>query len=195
MAISLDDVKRLREVTGISMMACKKAVEEANGDYDKALEALRKKGEVKAAEKADRTTGQGIVVSYIHTNKKVGAMIQLACETDFVAKNENFVQFGMDLAMQVVANNPLAVNPEDIDDNFIAKEKEIWEAQLKNEGKPEEMLGKIIENKEKKFRDESSLMKQVFIKDGEKTIEQLLSDAINKLGENIKVVKFVRYSL
>lgn len=195
MSVSLDDVKNLREATGASMMACKKALEEANGDFQKAVDELRKKGEAKAAEKSERTTGQGIVYAYIHTNKKVGAMVQLACETDFVAKNEQFVELANDIAMQVVAANPKAINPEDISDEFIAKEKEIWKEQLKNEGKPADKIDMILENKEKKAREEFSLMKQVFIKDTEKTIETLIKDAIMKLGENIKIVKFTRFEV
>lgn len=191
----LEDVKNLREATGASMMACKKALEEAGGDFEKALEALRKRGEAKAAEKSDRSTGEGIVYSYIHTNKKVGAMIQLACETDFVAKNEKFIEFAADLAMQVVATSPKAVNPEDISDEFIAKEKEIWRAQLENEGKPADKIEMILTNKEKSAREEMALMKQSFVKDPDKTIEALVKENINKLGENIKIVKFVRYEV
>lgn len=191
----LEDVKNLREATGASMMACKKALEEANGDFEKALESLRKRGEAKAAEKSERSTGEGIVYSYIHTNKKVGAMVQLACETDFVAKNEKFIEFAADLAMQVVATNPKAVNPEDISDEFIAKEKEIWRAQLENEGKPADKIDMILTNKEKSAREEMALMKQAFVKDPDKTIEALVKENINKLGENIKVVKFVRYEV
>lgn len=191
----LEDVKNLREATGASMMACKKALEEANGDFEKALESLRKRGEAKAAEKSERSTGEGIVYSYIHTNKKVGAMVQLACETDFVAKNEKFIEFAADLAMQVVATNPKAVNPEDISDEFIAKEKEIWRAQLENEGKPADKIDMILTNKEKSAREEMALMKQAFVKDPDKTIEALVKENINKLGENIKIVKFVRYEV
>jgi elongation factor Ts len=195
MSVSLDDVKNLREATGASMMACKKALEEANGDFQKAVDELRKKGEAKAAEKSERTTGQGIVYSYIHTNRKVGALVQLACETDFVAKNDQFVELANDIAMQVVAASPKAINPEDISDEFIAKEKEIWTEQLKNEGKPADKIGMILENKEKKAREEFALMKQAFIKDPEKNIEGLVKDAIMKLGENIKVVKFTRFEV
>lgn len=191
----LENVKLLRETTGASMMACKKALEEANGDFDKALETLRKKGETKAAEKAERSTGEGIVYSYVHTNKKVGAMVQLACETDFVAKNEKFVELAMDIAMQIVAASPKAVHPEEISDEFIAKEKEIWKAQLENEGKPADKMAMILENKEKKAREEFALTKQAFIKDPDKTIEALIKEYINKLGENIKIVKFTRYEV
>lgn len=195
MTVSLDDVKNLREATGASMMACKKALEEHNGDFEKAVDALRKKGEAKAAEKSDRTTGQGVVHSYVHSNRKVGALVHLACETDFVAKNEQFIELANDIAMQVVAANPKALNPEDISDEFIAREKSIWIEQLKAEGKPEDKIAMILENKEKKAREEFSLMKQAFIKDGDKTIEALVRESIVKLGENIKVVRFVRFDV
>lgn len=195
MSVSIDDIKRLREATGASMMACKKALEESSGDYEKAFDELRKKGVAKAGEKSTRTTGEGVIYSYIHTNKKVGAMIQLACETDFVARNEKFVELAADLAMHIVAANPMTVSPEEISDEFIAKEKEIWKAQLENEGKPADKIEMILENKAKKAREEFSLMKQQFVKDPDKTVEQLILESINKMGENIKIVRFVRYQI
>lgn len=195
MSVSIDDIKKLREATGASMMACKKALEESNGDYEKAFDELRKKGVAKAGEKSTRTTGEGVIYSYIHTNKKVGAMIQLACETDFVARNEKFVELAADLAMHIVAANPMTVSPEEISDEFIAKEKEIWKAQLENEGKPADKIEMILDNKAKKAREEFSLMKQQFVKDPEKTVEQLILESINKMGENIKIVRFVRYQI
>lgn len=176
------------------MMACKKALEEC-GDYEKSIELLRKKGEAKAVEKAERTTSQGVIYAYIHTNKKVGAMVQLACETDFVAKNEKFIELASDLAMQVVASSPKALVPEDIDDAFMLKERAIWAEQLKNEGKPEDKIPMILDNKEKTAREEFALMKQAFIKDPDKTIEVLVKEYITMLGENIKVVRFVRYEI
>lgn len=195
MSVSLDDVKRLRESTGAAMMSCKKALEETDGDYDKAVDVLRKKGETKAAEKSERTTGEGVIHAYIHNNKKIGAMIQLACESDFVAKNEVFLELANDLAMHIVAANPAAINPEDIDDAFIEKEKEIWTEQLKNEGKPDDKIAMILENKAKKAREESALMKQGFVKDPDKTIEELINQYIAKIGENIRVIKFVRFQV
>lgn len=195
MSVSLDQVKELREATGVSMMACKKALEETNGDAEKALVLLRKKGEAKAAQRGERSTGEGTVASYIHTNGKVGALVKLGCETDFVAKNEDFVKLAQDLAMHITAMNPLTVSPEDISENLIEKEREIWKAQLLNEGKKEEMVDNILSGKEKKFREESSLLKQAFVKDPEKTVDQLLVDFINRLGENIRVDEFCRYSL
>ena len=195
MEISLDDVKKLREATGASMMACKKALEESKGDYGVAVDYLRKRGEAKAAEKSERTTGQGVVCSYIHSNKKIGAMVQIACETDFVAKNETFVAFAQDVAMHIAAANPSALNPEEIDAAFIAKEREIWVAQLANEGKPADKMTMILDNKEKKIREEMSLMKQAFVKDPDKTIEALLKENITKLGENMKIVRFSRFEV
>jgi elongation factor Ts len=195
MDVSLDDVRKLRDSTGASMMACKKALQETNGDYEESVNVLRKKGEAKAAEKSERTTGQGVVYAYIHSNMKMGAMVQIACETDFVAKNETFLELAKDIAMHIVASNPKAINPEDIDDSFIEKEKEIWAEQLKNEGKPEDKIEMILENKAKKIREESALLKQGFVKDPEKTVEDLVKEYITKLGENIKIIRFERYQV
>jgi len=195
MSVSLDQIKELREATGASMMACKKALEEANGDLTKAIEALRKKGEMKAAERSERSTGQGVVASYIHGNGKLGVLVQLGCETDFVARNEDFVNLARDLAMHVAATNPLTISPDEVSHELVEKEREIWRAQLLNEGKKEQMLDKIMEGKEKKFREETSLLKQPFVKDPETTIEQVLVKAVNKMGENIKIVRFSRFSI
>lgn len=195
MSVSLDDVKRLRESTGAAMMSCKKALEETDGDYDKAVDVLRKKGETKAAEKSERTTGEGVIHAYIHNNRKIGAMIHLACESDFVAKNDLFLELANDLAMHIVAASPVAINPEDIDDAFIEKEKEIWTEQLKNEGKPADKIAMILENKAKKAREESALMKQEFVKDPEKKIEDLINEYIAKIGENIRIIRFVRFQV
>lgn len=195
MSVSLDQIKELREATGVSMMACKKALEESKGDYEKAVDYLRKKGQAKAAERGERTTGEGTVASYIHTNGKVGVLVKLGCETDFVAKNEDFQALAQDLAMHIAAMNPLTVSPDDVSENLIEKEREIWKAQLLNEGKKEDMLDNILVGKEKKFREEASLLKQSFVKDPEKTVEELLSDSIIKLGENIRVDGFCRYSI
>lgn len=195
MPISLEQVKELREATGISMMACKKALEETGGDYQKALDHLRKKGQAKALERSERSTGQGIVTSYIHGNGKIGVLVQLGCETDFVAKNEQFQQLGKDIAMQVAATNPLVITPSEVSHELVEKEREIWKEQLKNEGKKEQMIDNILTGKEKKFREETSLLKQAFVKNPEITVEQLLTDAITKMGENIKVVRFSRFSI
>jgi len=195
MATSLEKVKELREVTGVSMMACKKALDETGGDMEKALDYLRKRGEAKAVERSERTTGQGLVCSYIHSNNRLGVLLQLGCETDFVARNESFQAMAKDIAMQIAATNPITIFPEEVPHELVEKEKEIWREQLKHEGKKEQMFDKILEGKEKKFREELSLLKQPFIKNPEILVEQLLKEAITKMGENIKVVRFSRFSL
>jgi elongation factor Ts len=195
MSVSLDQIKELREATGVSMMACKKALDEANGDITKAIDILRKKGEAKAVERSERSTGQGIVVSYIHSNAKLGVLVQLGCETDFVAKNEDFINTAKDIAMHVAATNPTALSAEEISDELIKKEREIWVEQLKAEGKNEQMIENILVGKEKKFREEGALMSQQFVKNPDITIDQLVKDLINKMGENIKIVRFCRYSI
>lgn len=194
MTITLEQIKSIRDRTGVSMTACKKALEEAAGDETKAIEILRKKGEAKAAERSDRTTGEGTVASYIHSNGKVGVLLQLGCETDFVARSEEFVNLAKDLAMHVAGLSPLYVSPDDVPAELIAKEREIWKELLIKEGKPEAMHDKIMEGKEKKFKDEVSLLKQPFVKNDEMFVEKLLSDMVLKLGENIRVVRFERFS-
>jgi len=195
MNVTLDQIKELREKTGVSMMNCKNTLAETDGDMDKAIEILRKKGEMKAASRAERTTGQGVIASYIHSNNKIGVLVHLACETDFVAKNEDFQELAKDIAMHVAASAPMYLDPSEVPEELIDKEKEIWRDQLKNEGKPEKMWDQIMVGKENKFRDECSLLKQPFVKNPEVTIEQLLTDSITKIGENIKLEKFVRYAI
>lgn len=195
MTVTLEQIKELREVSGVSMMACKKALEEAKGELQKAIEILRKKGEVKAMERGERTTSQGVVTSYIHGNAKIGVLVQLGCETDFVAKTDDFKELARDLALHIAATNPLHLNPEEISNELMEKEREIWKEQLKNEGKNEKIIANILVGKEKKFREENSLLKQNFVKNPEITIEQLLTDAITRMGENIKVVRFSRFSI
>lgn len=195
MAVSLEQIKELRELTGVSMMSCKKALEETNGDYEKALDILRKKGEAKAVERSERSTSQGVITSYIHGNYKIGVLVQLCCETDFVARNEDFQALAKDIAMHVAATNPLTLSPDEVSHELVEKEREIWRAQLLNEGKKEAMLDNILKGKEKKFREESSLIKQAFVKNPEITIEQLISNAVIKMGENIKILRFVRFSM
>ncbi|MFC1655303.1 translation elongation factor Ts [Patescibacteria group bacterium] len=195
MTVTLDQIKELRSKTGVSMMACKKALTESNGDFEKAIDDLRKSGEAKAVSRAERSTGNGVVASYIHSNNQIGVLVHFACETDFVAKNEDFQALGRDIAMHIAASAPLYQNPEDVPQELIDKEKEIWTDQLKSEGKPEKMWDQIMDGKENKFRNEISLMKQPFVKDPELTIERLITDSITKIGENIKIEKFVRYSI
>lgn len=195
MEITAKAVAELREKSGAGIMDCKKALAEANGDLEKALENLRKRGQKIAAKKSTRDASEGIVGSYIHSNKKIGAMVILNCETDFVAHNEEFQELAHDIAMQVVAMNPAYLNPKDVPEEIINKEKEVYKETLLKEGKPEEMLDKICEGKVQKFYQENCLIKQAFIKDDKKTIEKLVEEKIAKLGENIKLSKFVQFSL
>lgn len=195
MAATLDQIKELREMTGVSMMGCKKALEESNGDLQKAIEILRKKGEMKAAERSARSTSQGVVASYIHGNARLGVLLQLGCETDFVAKTDDFKNLAYDIAMHAAAMNPLNISPDEVSHELVEKEREIWKEQLKNEGKNDKMIDNILTGKEKKFREENALLKQQFVKDPEKTIEQVLVDAQTRMGENIKIVRFSRFTV
>jgi elongation factor Ts len=187
-------VKKIRERTGAGMVAIKKAVDEAGGDEEKAIEILRKQGESKAAKKADRETKEGVVVSYVHSNR-VGALVKLLCETDFVARNEEFVALAKDIAMHITAMSPKFIKPEDMPIELLEKEKEIWRALLETEGKPAEMIEKIMTGKEKKFREESALLTQSFVKNPEITINELIVAAISKLGEKIEVGEMSRIEL
>ena len=195
MTVTIEQIKELREKTGVSMQACKKALEENNGSIEDAITALRKKGEAKAAERSERSTSEGVIGSYIHANKKIGVMVQLGSETDFVAKNEDFQALAKDIAMHIAALNPKYISPDEVTEEELEKEREIWKEQLKNEGKPENVWDKIIEGKENKFKNELSLNKQAFVKNPEVTIEQLVKDTVAKVGENIKLVRFVRYEI
>lgn len=188
-------VKKIRERTGAGMVAIKKAVDEAGGDEEKAIEILRKQGQSKAAKKADRVASEGVVVSYIHSNNKVGALVKLLCETDFVARNEAFVALAKDIAMHITAMNPKFIKPEEVPAEMIEKEKEIWRVQLETEGKPAEMIEKIMAGKEKKFREESALLTQMFVKNPDMTIGELIVEAIGKMGENIQIGEMSRIEL
>lgn len=192
---NLDQIKQIREKTGAGVVDIKKALDEAEGNEEKAIELLRKKGLEKAGKKAGRSAEEGIVASYIHNNGKVGAIIKLLCETDFVARNEEFKELANDIAMHITAMNPQFLSPEDVSEELIAKEKDIWTEQLKNEGKPENILEKIIEGKEKKFREESALLSQAFVKDPEKKVEELIAEKMAKIGENIQVGSFFRIEM
>lgn len=188
-----DDIKKLREMTGAGMMDCKSALAETGGDLEKASEALRKKGLAKAAKRLDRDTGVGRVFSYIHGEGKIGVLLQLNCETDFVAKNDEFEQLGKDLCMQVAAANPLAVRVEDLDQKVIDKETEVFRGQLLEEKKKPEQIEKILPGKIKKFQSEVCLLEQAFIKDPKQNVADLVKSFIGKFGENITVARFTRY--
>lgn len=193
-AVTLELIKELRELTGVSTMACKKALEEADGSVEKAVELLRKRGEAKAIERSDRSASQGIISTYIHSNLRLGVMIQINCETDFVARNEDFLGFARDVAMHIAAMNPLYVKPEEVPFELLEKEREIWKAQLAAENKPEAVMTKIMEGKEKKFREEAALLTQPFVKNPDMTVNQVLAEIGLKMGENIQIARFVRYA-
>lgn len=199
MEISSSLVKDLREKTGAGMMDCKKALVETNGDFDKAIEFLRKKGLSAAAKKADRVANQGAVSSYIHGGGKIGVLVEVNCETDFVARNEQFQNFVRDVAMHIAAAGPQYVRQEEVPASVIEKEKEILLAQAKqdpkNANKPAQVMEKIIEGKVKKFFDETCLLNQAFVKDPDKTISQLVTEMVAKIGENISIRRFVRFTL
>lgn len=191
----LEVIKKLRQQTGAGMVDIKKALEEAGGDEAKAIEFLRKQGSAKAVKKADREAREGVISSYVHSNMRVGVIVKLLCETDFVARNEDFQQLGRDIAMHVAAMNPQYVRPEEVPAEVVAKEQEIWREQLASEGKPEAMLAKIMEGKEKKFREEAALLTQPFVKDPAVTIGDLIAQNIGKIGENIQIGGFSRLEL
>lgn len=186
-------VKELRERTGAGMMDCKKALTESNGDMEKAIEILREKGLAAAAKKAGRIASEGIVEAYIHGGGRIGVLIEVNSETDFVAKNEEFRQFVKDMAMQVAAANPLYVRREEVDPQVIAKEREIFKAQALNEGKPEKIIEKMVEGRIEKYYKEICLMEQPFIKDTDKTVQDMLTALIAKIGENLTIRRFVRF--
>ncbi|MFC1640923.1 translation elongation factor Ts [Patescibacteria group bacterium] len=195
MAITTDQIKKLRDLTGAGMMDVKEALDESKGDTDAAVEILRKKGAASAVKKSEREANEGWIGQYVHSNGKIGVIVELNCETDFVARNEAFQELAKDLAMQIAATDPLAVSPDDISEEAVEAEKQIALEQLKEEGKPENMLEKIVEGKLDKFRNENSLMKQEYIKDTEKKVEDLISEAVSKLGENISVSRFNRIEI
>jgi elongation factor Ts len=195
MALDMEGVKKLREQTGISILECKKAVEEAKGDLVQAGEILRKKGFEKAKAKSARATNQGAVGAYIHMMGKIGVMVELGCETDFVAKNEDFQALIKDIAMQIAAMNPRYISEKDIPAAVLEKEKEIYREQLKKSGKPAAIVEKIVEGKLGKFYADVCLLHQNFFKDEKLTIEKLIAEKIHKTGENIVIKRFTRYQM
>ncbi len=195
MAVDMTVVRKLREQTGIGILECKKALEEVGGDFDKAVDLLRKKGYEKAKSKASRATNQGVINSYIHSNSRIGVLLEVGCETDFVAKNEDFLQFTKDVCLQIAAMNPEFISSDDVPEDVINKEKEIIREQLKDSGKPENIIDNIIEGKLKKYYSEVCLLNQAFFKDDQFTIESLLTEKIHKIGENIVIKRFTRYEV
>uniref|UniRef100_A0A7V3ZUW8 Elongation factor Ts n=1 Tax=candidate division WOR-3 bacterium TaxID=2052148 RepID=A0A7V3ZUW8_UNCW3 len=193
--ISIEKIKELRQRTGSGVLDCKLALEEANGDIEKAIEILRKKGIAKAEKKKERPTAEGVIDAYIHPGEKLGVLVEVTCETDFVARNQEFRRFVRDIAMQIAATDPLAISPEDLPPHIIERERKIYEEQLKDSGKPKEVIEKIIQGKLQKFYEEVCLLNQAFIKNPEKTVEVYLKEQIAKFGENIRIKRFARFKI
>lgn len=193
--VTIDQVKQLRKETGVSVIDCKKALKEADGDIERAREILREWGKEFASKKIGREVKQGIIEIYLHPNRKVGVMVQLHCETDFVAKSDEFKKLAHELCLQIAAMNPLYLKAEDIPAEFLDGEKKIYKEQFKDSGKPQKIVNQIIEGKLEKYKEEVSLLSQVWVKNDTKTIEDLIKESIAKFGENIVVKKFVRYEI
>ncbi|HET9984808.1 MAG TPA: translation elongation factor Ts [Longimicrobiales bacterium] len=197
MAITASDVKELRDRTGAGMMECKKALEEADGNVETAIDILRAKGAAKAAKRAGKETREGAVGSYVHMGGKIGVLVELNCETDFVARTDDFQQLVRDIAMHIAATNPLAVTAEGIPQDIVERERAIFEEQVKNEGKPENIRGKIVDGKLKRFYQDNALVDQVFVKDPnhKQTVGERITEVSAKTGERIVVRRFTRYAL
>jgi elongation factor Ts len=194
MAISAETVKELREKTGVGFMECKSALQESNGDIDAAITILRKRGLASLAKKAGRETRDGLIGSYIH-NGKIGVMLEVNCETDFVARNPDFQALVKDLAMHIAASDPRFIRKEDVTEDVLAGEREIYREQARATGKPENVLDKIVEGRMSKFYSETCLLEQPFVKDPSITVRDHIASHIQKIGENIQVRRFVRYKL
>ena len=195
MNISASQVKELRNKTGAGMMDCKNALVHSDGEINKAIDYLRKTGVSKAEKKGSRDTKEGLVYSYIHAGGKLGVIIELNCETDFVASNIDFKNLAHDLSMHIAATNPISINKDTIDKSIIDKEKEIYTEQAKSEGKPDKIIEKMVNGRLSKFFQETCLLEQTFIKDQEKRVSDLITESISKLGENITIRRFIRYAI
>ncbi len=195
MAISASAVKELRERTGAGMMECKKALEEADGQMEAAIDILRAKGAAKATKRAGKETREGAIGSYIHMGGKIGVLVEVNCETDFVGRNEDFQALVKDIAMHIAAANPLAVTPEEIPAEIVERERAVFVEQVKNEGKPGKIWDRIVEGKLKKFYQDNALVDQPFVKDPDKSVGQLITEVSAKTGERIVIRRFVRFAL
>ena len=195
MTIDAKLVKLLRDKTGAGMMDCKKALVESDGDLEKAVDYLRKTGISKAEKKGLRETKDGLVYSYIHTGGRLGVLLELNCETDFVAKTDDFSDLGHNFAMQIAATNPIAIDRESIADDIVDREKDIYKEQAKAEGKPDAIIEKMVEGRLNKFFQENCLLEQAYIKDPDKKVKDLLTETIATLGENISIKRFVRFAI
>ena len=190
--ISAKDVKQLRDVTGAGMMDCKKALQETDGDVEKAIDLLRAKGAAKAAKRADRSADEGVIGSYIHHDGRTAVIVELNCETDFVANTDDFRALARDIAMHIASAAPLAVSPQEIPEDVVARERAIFMEQVREEGKPEHIAGKVVEGKVQKFFKESALLAQPFVKDPDKTVQELITEVSSRTGEKIEVARFAR---
>jgi elongation factor Ts len=195
MSISASQVKELRERTGVGIMDCKQALQESKGDVDEAVKVLRRMGKAKVAKKATREASEGRVEAYVHLGGKIAVMLELNCETDFVAKSDAFIELARDIAMHIAASNPRFIRREDVDEASIAEERELFRAQAEAEGKPANIVDKIVDGKIERHLAENVLYEQPFVKDPDHTVGDLLADAIQRIGENIVVGRFVRFAL
>lgn len=195
MSVSAEMVKNLREKTGAGMMECKKALAETNGDFEKAIEALRKRGLAAAAKKSGRIAAEGLVGTYIHAGGSIGVMVELNCETDFVAKTDDFRGLLHDICLHIAAHNPTYLSPEEVPAAIVEKEKQIAMDQCKQEGKPQQVWEKIAEGKVKKYYDETCLLEQSFVKDPNKKVKDILQEAVARIGENLRVRRFTRFEM
>ena len=195
MSISASQVKELRERTGVGIMDCKQALQEASGDVDEAITVLRKMGKAKVAKKASREASEGLIEAYVHLGGKIAVMLELNCETDFVAKSDDFIALARDIAMHIAASNPQAIKREDVDQAALAAERDVYQSQAEAAGKPAEIIEKIVDGKLDRYLSETVLYEQAFVKDPDQTVSDLLSEAIHRLGENIVVGRFVRFAV
>ena len=195
LTIDANTVKQLRDKTGAGMMDCKNALKESNGDLDGAVDYLRKSGAAKAEKKGSRATKEGLVYSYIHAGGRLGVMIEVNCETDFVAKTDGFIELSHNLAMQIAATNPISLDKNSVPRDIIAKEIEIYTEQAKSSGKPDNIIEKMVEGRLSKFFQENCLMEQAYIKDSDKKVADLMTETIATLGENITISKFTRFAV
>jgi elongation factor Ts len=193
--VSAADVKKLRDMTGAGMMECKKALTETKGDFDKAIDYLRTKGMQKVDKKTGRTTEQGLIQSYIHPGSRLGVLVEINCETDFVARTDDFRNFAKDVAMQIAAAKPIAVSRDQVDARIVEHELEIYRAQAHEQGKPDQVIERMITGKLEKFYQDTCLLEQAFVKDSDRTIGDYLKETIAKLGENMVIKRFVRFEL
>jgi elongation factor Ts len=188
-------VKELRDKSGVGMMDCKKALQESDGDFDKAMEILRKKGIAKAAKRADRVANEGVVMSYIHPGNNLGVLVEVNCETDFVANTDGFKDFAKNVAMHIAASAPVAIKREDVDQETVANEMKILKAQALASGKPEHIVEKIVQGRLDKYYSEICLLEQAYVKDPDKTIQDLLTETIAQVGENVTIRRFARFRI